>query len=222
MDPLIRLNRFLDAYLTPAVKTILLINVGVFIFFLLVQLLNLDRLASVLLGLLMITPGLALGRLLIWQFVSYMFIHLEPFHLLFNMIILWFFAPELERRWGTIRFWYFYLFAGVVGAVAYAVLTLVFRFPPGPGVPVIGASGALFGVMLAFACYYPNQQVYFMGIFPIMIKYLVPIIMIFEVLSLGTASRVSNLMHLTGLASAYVYLWRYHHTPDVTRWRFMR
>jgi membrane associated rhomboid family serine protease len=225
MDLLVQFDRFLSRHLSPAVKTIFLINCGVFIFFMFARLFPgfgegysfADNVALALAN----TPRLALGRFMIWQFVTYMFVHFDPFHLLFNMLVLWFFAPSLERRWGTLRFWNFYLVVGAGAGFFYALFTV---FSGGAHIPVIGASGALYGVMLAFAAYYPNARVYVWGIFPIAIKYLVGIVVLFDFMSALSqrATGISYLTHLCGFAIAFLYLARYHRTSDITRWRYLR
>lgn len=225
MDLFVQFDRFLSRHLSPAVKTIFLINSGVFLFFVFAPLVpGVGEGASLADNLLLLTantPRLALGRFMVWQFVTYMFVHLDPFHLLFNMLILWFFAPSLERRWGTPRFLNFYLVVGAAAGFFYALFTV---FSGWSGIPVIGASGALYGVMLGFAAYYPNAMVYVWGVFPITMKYLVAIAILFDLFStIGQrATGVSYLTHVCGFAVAYLYLTRYHRTSDITRWRYLR
>lgn len=224
MDQFAQLDRFLSEHLSPAVKTIFLINCGVFLLLFFTGFIPGFagyRLSDNLMIALANTPTLSLGRLMLWQLVTYMFVQADPFHLLFNMLVLWFFGPSLERRWGTMRFWNFYLVVGAGAAFVYAVLTLL----AGRGnIPVIGASGAMYGVMLAYAAYHPNTQVYFWGVFPIAIKYLVAIVVLVDFFSTFNqpATRISYLTHLCGFAVAFLYLARYHRTSDVTRWRYLR
>ena len=80
----------------------------------------------------------------------------------------------------------------------------------------------MFGILFAYAVYYPNRPVYVWGLFPILIKYLVGIIILLEFLAMGNMDGISHITHLTGLAVAFVYLSRYHRTTDLTRWRYMR
>lgn len=224
MDLFRQLDRFLSGHLSPAVKTIFVINCAVFLVLFVAGFFpgfGGYRLNDNLLIVLANTPALSLGRFMIWQLVTYMFVQADPFHLLFNMLVLWFFGPALEHRWGTLRFWNFYLVVGAGAAFAYAVLTLL----TGRGAfPVIGASGAIYGVMLAYAAYHPNSRVYFWGVFPIAIKYLVAILVLLDLFSAmnQTATRVSYLTHLGGFAVAFLYLSRYHRTSDITRWRYLR
>jgi membrane associated rhomboid family serine protease len=99
-----------------------------------------------------------------WSVLTYMFVHLDLFHVLFNMLVLFFFGPPLEDRWGPSEFIKFYLICGVGGAV----LSLLFWDQR-----IIGASAAVYGVMLAFAMYWPDNPVYIWGIFPVKAKWLV-------------------------------------------------
>jgi membrane associated rhomboid family serine protease len=174
--------------ITPWVKRLLIINGVAFL------------LTLALSGLI---PYLALvpSRLLTqpWSVVTYMFLHAGLFHLLFNMLALFFFGPPLEERWGGTEFVKFYLIAGIGGAV----LSLAF-----PNSMVLGASGAVYGVMVAFAMYWPDNPIYIWGIFPVKAKWLVAFLVgisIFYSLS-GGSSGVAHLAHLGGAATAFFYL----------------
>ncbi|MEE9179743.1 MAG: rhomboid family intramembrane serine protease, partial [Vicinamibacteria bacterium] len=178
--------------LTPAVKYLLIANVGAFVLQLLYPpLTNWFRL----------DPSQVLGSFYVWQLVTYMFLHGGLFHLLINMLILFMFGGEMERLWGTPFFVRYYLMCGVGGGV-FALLA---------GTPVIGASGAIYGLLVAFAMYFPNRVVYmnvfFIFFFPIQAKYFVIIMGLISFLSsLGGASGVSHLAHLGGLVVGYLYL----------------
>jgi membrane associated rhomboid family serine protease len=138
----------------------------------------------------------------LWQPVSYIFLHGSLFHLLFNLLALYMFGCSLERLWGS---WFFgqYFFVTGVGA---GLCTLCFS--PFLGIPTIGASGAIFGVLLAYALYYPDRIVYFNFIFPIKIKYLV---LIYAVLTFWfsfseSGGGVAHIAHLGGMVFGFVYL----------------
>ena len=133
-----------------------------------------------------------------WTIVTYMFLHGGFGHIFFNMLALYFFGPPVEQRMGGNRFLTLYLISGIVGALFSIVL----------GVPVIGASGAVMGVSLAFAKFWPRQQVLIWGVLPIEARWLVLIYAAIDVLGFaGYGTRgIANLAHLGGFAGALLYL----------------
>jgi membrane associated rhomboid family serine protease len=140
-----------------------------------------------------------------WVPVTYMFLHAGLWHLVINMLILFFFGPPLEAKWGGREFLNYYLVCGLGGAV----LSLFFQ----PG-SMVGASGALLGVMLAFAMNWPNAPIYVWGIFPVQAKYLVGFFVILDIL--GARAGVegggpAHFAHLGGVLAGFLYLkadWR--------------
>jgi len=147
---------------------------------------------------LMFVPALILVRP--WTIITYMFLHAGLWHLLFNMLGLFFFGPRLELELGEQKFLVLYFVSGIMGAV------LSFIFTPFSG--IIGASGAVFGVFMGFAYYWPREQVYVWGIMPVEARWLV---IIMTVLSLfGGAgigeSGIAHFAHLGGFAGGYLYL----------------
>jgi membrane associated rhomboid family serine protease len=154
-------------------------------------------------------PALVLRSFWLWQLVTYMFLHGGLFHILFNMLALWMFGTELERIWGTRYFLKFYLVTGV-GA---AVLTVLFSLLPFGFAQqvhysnVIGASGAIYGLLLAYAFYFPDRPIYMYFVFPIPAKIFVMIMGAIAFLSsLGDSGGVANATHLGGLLVAYLFL----------------
>ena len=146
-------------------------------------------------------PSRVLGSFYVWQLVTYLFLHGGLFHVLINMLILFMFGCEMERLWGTPFFLRYYFICGI-GAGIFALLTPY---------PVVGASGAIYGLLVAFAMYFPTRVVYmnvfFIFFFPIQAKYFVIIMGLISFLSsLGGASGVSHLAHLGGLVVGYLYL----------------
>lgn len=135
-----------------------------------------------------------------WTLLTYMFVHGGLWHLLFNMLALFFFGPALEAKWGSREFLKYYLICGVSAAV----VSLIFA----PEAAIVGASGAVLGVMLAFAMNWPDSPIYIWAIFPIKAKWLVTIIGVFALLSAVGDARdgVAHLAHLGGLVSGFVYL----------------
>jgi membrane associated rhomboid family serine protease len=214
------INRMLDRFLTPAVKIILVVNVAVFMALLVMGTFSRSFVGTAVM-LFGQYPIYSLKRLFLWQFVTYMFVHIDVMHVFFNMATLWFFAPALENRWGSAYFWRFYLITGAGAGVFHAIIALLTHHEL---VPVIGASGAIFGVMLAYAAYFPDQTVWIWGAFPMKIKHLMILMALFGFLAMasGREGDVSNLTHLSGLAVAYGLLGLRHKNWDVRVWRWKR
>jgi membrane associated rhomboid family serine protease len=149
-------------------------------------------------------PVNVIGRYWLWQPTTYMFIHAGPLHILFNMLALWWFGVELERLWGAKFFTRFYFVSGVAGAVLTLLLSVLpFSFSmPLFYAPTVGASGAIFGLLLAYAMYFPDRPIYLYFLFPIPARYFV---MIMAALSLFT-SGTSWSAHFGGLAGGYLFL----------------
>lgn len=174
---------------TPWVKRLLIANTVVFVITLIVP---------ALVRLLAFVPAEILVRP--WTALTYMFVHASFFHLLFNMLALFFFGPPLEERWGGEEFLKFYLITGFSGAV----LSLFF-----PHMAIVGASGAIYGIMVAFAMYWPENPIYIWGIFPVKAKWLVGFLVGFSVFASvtgGGGSGVAHLAHLGGALAAFAYL----------------
>ena len=142
-------------------------------------------------------------RFYLWQPATYLFLHGGFFHILFNMLFLWFFGKDLEDIWGTRRFLQFYFFCGV-GAGLFVVLGNYLFGDPARG--TVGASGAIYGVMLVVAVLWPDRIIIFY-IFPIKLKYFVMIMAAIAFFGLGEPnSNVSNVAHLSGMAFGYAFL----------------
>jgi rhomboid family protein len=157
-----------------------------------------------------LVPTLVLHQFWLWQTVTYMFLHGGIFHIVFNMLALWMFGAELERIWGTKYFLKFYFVTGV-GA---GLLTVLFSLLPFDvahriqGSVVIGASGAIYGLLLAYALYFPDRPIYMYFVFPIPAKIFVLIIGAIAFMSSmsDSGNGMANATHLGGLLVAYVYL----------------
>jgi membrane associated rhomboid family serine protease len=186
--------------LTPAIKMIVIANVAMFVAAIILPTITLY------LGL---RPADAFGRLYIWQPFTYMFLHGGPFHILFNMLTLWMFGTELERMWGSRFFTKYYFVTGLGAAATQVLLSLA---PGAFGVQMyntmtIGASGAVFGVLLAYALYFPNRTILFMFIFPLPAKVFVMILGAIALYSaMGSGGGVAHTAHLGGLVAGYLYL----------------
>lgn len=186
--------------LTPWVKRLLALNFGVYV---LVNLLGLVPVGWVV-DFLGFSAGTVLRRP--WSPVTYMFVHGGFGHVLFNMLILFFFGPPLERLWGGREFLKFYLICGV-GAALTSVILIQWIGP----VTVIGASGALMGVLLAFALHWPDARVFLWFIVPVKVKYLVAFVILMDLWATrsamgGAGGGVATWAHLGGAATAFIYL----------------
>lgn len=138
----------------------------------------------------------------VWQLVTYMFLHGGFFHLLFNMFALWMFGSDIERLWGARRFLTYYFFTGIGAGLFSLVLT------PNGLVPTIGASGAVYGILLAFAWFFPDRRILLYFVFPIPARVFVLMFGAIEVLASVTqpGSPVAHLAHLGGLVFGFIYL----------------
>jgi membrane associated rhomboid family serine protease len=190
--------------ITPAVKALIVTNIVMYV----VQLLL--PATTQYLGL---SPELVFRQAWLWQPVTYMFLHGDLFHILINMLVLWMLGVEFERLWGTIEFLRFYFVSGV-GAAATTLLVALLPFDFAASVWLsltVGASGAIYGLLFAYAYYFPTRPMMFFPIpIPIPAKYFVMILGGFAFLSSldGRASGVAHATHLGGFAAAYLYLTR--------------
>jgi membrane associated rhomboid family serine protease len=176
--------------MTPWVQRLIIANIAVFLF---------DYMSG---GMLRIYMAFVPQRILVapWTLITYMFAHGGFFHLFFNMLVLFFFGPPLEARWGSREFFKFYLICGLGGAM------LSFMFAPMS--PIIGASAAVYGVMLAFAMNWPDSQIYIWAILPVKAKYLVAVLAVFSVMSMmgPGGDNIAHAAHLGGFVAGFLYL----------------
>ncbi len=135
-----------------------------------------------------------------WTVVTYMFLHGSLTHILFNMLALFFFGPRVEERLGSRAFVTMYFIAGISGAILSFFLA--------PNSPIIGASAGVFGVMLAFAYFWPDSPIYIWGVLPIPARILVILTTAFSLYSglRGSRGGVADFAHLGGYVGAYLYL----------------
>jgi membrane associated rhomboid family serine protease len=180
--------------LSPAVKWLLIANVASFLLGTIV-----GRPYVYLFGL---VPQDVLSRFLIWQPVTYLFLHGGFFHLFFNMFGLWMFGSELEWTWGTRFFLKFYFIAGI-GSGLFTVF-----FSQTPTVPTIGASGAILAIFMAFALTYPDRYIFLYFFFPVKAKYLMLVLFLIELFASAghVHDGIGHITHLGGMLIAYFYL----------------
>jgi membrane associated rhomboid family serine protease len=140
-----------------------------------------------------------------WQFLTYMFLHADVTHLVFNMLGLFFFGVQVEERMGSLEFLAYYLLSGLcAGIISY----FVYSATGGNFIILIGASGAVYAVLLAFATYFPSARMFVMGMIPLRAPLVVLLYAGIEIFSQLTNSRsgVAHLTHLGGLAAGWLYL----------------
>jgi membrane associated rhomboid family serine protease len=151
---------------------------------------------------------LASGQFWPWQLLTYAFLHGDVLHLFFNMLGLWMFGAELERLWGQRRFIHMLL----AGALAAALVQLLFNMVTGSRLPTVGASGALFGLLLCYGMLFPNRTI--MPLFPPIPMKARTFVIVFGALELflgvSGSSGVAHFAHLGGMLGAWLLLlyWR--------------
>jgi membrane associated rhomboid family serine protease len=188
--------------ITPAVKWLLIANTAIFILSYLSH-----GLADTLFTLFGLMPARVVHSLAVWQIVSYMFLHDATgfTHILFNMLALWMFGVPVESTWGTRRFLRYYFLCGIGAGVAVVLLNYAIGDPHST---TIGASGAIYGLLLAFGMLFPEARILFFFLFPIPAKIYVWIMAAIVFLStLGaTGGAVSHIAHLGGMVAGFVII----------------
>ena len=192
---------------TDAIKILVSINFAIYV------LQSISGKEDVFFRLFGLVPSTFVSDLMLWQPFTYMFLH-APFyssvgisHILLNMLGLWVFGRELEQAWGKTHFLKYYFITGVGSGL------ITYLFQMGSDNPVIGASGAVYGVLLAYGVSYPNRMLYIWGIIPVKSMWLVIImgsIAFFGVL--GNADGISHVTHISGMVIGYFLLkkrWRW-------------
>ncbi len=185
------------------VKWLVIVNTAIFVVYYLAGGTSLSLHLTTLFGL--VAAGV-LHNLYIWQIFTYMFLHGGIWHLVFNMLALWFFGVQLEGDWGTRRFLKYYFLCGMAAGVCVLAVNAALGYWY---VTTIGSSGAIFGVLVAFGVLHPDQMVLMYFLIPIKAKYMVMIFAAIELLAtFGPNTGVSTVAHLGGMAFGYLYLKR--------------
>jgi membrane associated rhomboid family serine protease len=155
-------------------------------------------------------PRLVVTKGYVWQVVTYMFLHGGFWHLFLNMFIIWMFGTPLESVWGSDRFLKYYIACGLGGAA----FSFIFAF----NTTVIGASGAGYGILLAYAVLFPDSEIYVWGLFPVRARTLVAFMVVIEFVSgITGGDGIAHFAHLGGMAAGLLLLRNY-----IRRWRFWR
>ena len=218
-------------FITPGVKLLVLTCTGVFLAQVLVDFFGGTNASSWLnhyFGLVALGP---IPGLRIWQPFTYIFLHGGPLHLFFNMLFLWMFGKDLELVWGKRRFLNYFVLCGVgAGIIEIAIKLLPLSWGQRPSdIPTIGASGAIFGILVANAILFPDRRVW---VFPLPVSipmrpYVAAMATLEFFFTLGAGGdKVSHLCHLGGLLVGWVYLRRgsflYNVRNSVSDWKYER
>ncbi|MBU0678042.1 MAG: rhomboid family intramembrane serine protease [Verrucomicrobia bacterium] len=185
--------------MTPTVRILLIANIAVFFLGFVVDLAFFPGFTETLFGLSL--PGVRSG--FVWQLVSYMFLHANGMHLIFNMLVLFMIGPETERGMGRRHFTIMYFLSGILGGASWLLIN--------PRGVCVGASGAVFGILAAFATLYPQRRI------TLLVFFILPVTMRAWVMAAGLAlmelimlvgqsgGRIAHGVHLAGAIAAYVY-----------------
>ncbi len=193
--------------LTPAVKALLIANTAMFVA---------SFVAPAITAVLGLHPAQVVTEFALWQPVTYMFLHAGGFHILFNMLTLWMFGVELERAWGTVFFTKYYFVTGIGAGLVTVAVSLLPGMEQSYYSNTVGASGAIYGLLLAYGLSFPNRPIYLYFLFQIPAKYFVMIVgaVAFYSSVSNQPGGISHAAHLGGLVVGYLYL----RGPRLLRW----
>lgn len=157
-----------------------------------------------------LVPGLVQKNGWVWQFVTYLFLHGHPFHLLLNMLILWYFGAEIEMKLGEWRFVGYYFLCGVGAGIFNFFVNITFVDPQNLMNPIIGASGAIFGLLAAYGIFFGERYFLVFFLFPMKARYFVLVIAAVELI-MGVQGNpqdnVAHFAHLGGMLVGGIYIW---------------
>ena len=190
--------------LTPAVKVLLIACLAFFV----IQHTADQFFGMNLLGLFALVPSSFVNHFAIWQLFTYPFLHGDVMHLFLNLIMLAFMGGELEATWGTPRFLRFYFFCSSIAGLLYLLLQVFVR-ANGIHMPMVGASGAIYGLLMAYGLIFGERVLLFMMLFPMKAKHFVWILAGIELLSTVFSGNggLSSAAHLGGMVAGLGYLW---------------
>ncbi|HEX4807440.1 MAG TPA: rhomboid family intramembrane serine protease [Bryobacteraceae bacterium] len=199
-------NRYIPSNRFPAgLKWLLIVNLGIFFINFILQASDAGRFLQNF----ALVPASVVQTFAIWQVVTYMFLHASIGHILWNMLALWLFGVQIERLWGTAKFLRFYFICGISAGLAVIVGAYLFG---GTEIPTVGSSGAIYGLLAAYAVLFPDQTILFGFLIPMKSKYFVMIIGAIVFLQSywaavgGKGSNVAVIAHLGGLVVGYLLL----------------
>ena len=191
------------SFFPPVLKNLLIINGAVFFLMMVLRNVSVDG-----------TPGYAilmrhfalmpLGQgFEPWQLITYQFLHGGFSHILFNMFALWMFGMEIEQTMGSRKFLIFYLASGVGGGLAQLFIAPLVTGLAGP---TVGASAAIFGVLIAFGLLFPDRYIIIYLLIPVKAKYLIAIMLFLNLYAIGDGSNVAYLAHIAGGLTGFLFM----------------
>ena len=187
--------------MTQAVQIIVIANIVMFIATMAAEPLLVEWLG--------LSPQDVLTKGRVWQMATYLFLHADVFHILFNMLAVWMFGVDLERRWGTRAFVNYYAVTGVGAAICTLLVSLLPFARESYLATTIGASGAVYGLLMAWAIVFPHRTILFLGVFPLSARVFALImgaISFSQALNQGGGTTVAHVAHLGGMVAGYWYL----------------
>lgn len=198
--------------LTPVVKLLLILNSGLFVTQLVSAQFYPDYIETIF--------GLSyfgfFSHHYYWQIFTYMFLHGGWLHIIFNLLSLWMFGGDIEQRWGSKRFISYYIICGIGAGVFISIVNayMTAKNPALAFVPTIGASGALYALLLAYGMTWPNREVLLYFLFPVKMKYLLigfGLLEFFGTLNSirGVEGNISHIGHVGGLVSGFILVMIY-------------
>jgi membrane associated rhomboid family serine protease len=218
-------------FITPGVKLLVLICSGVFLVQTLAEIfLGPEGAYHLIIQKFGLIPDAVVHGLRVWQPFTYIFLHGGLFHLLINMLMLWMFGRELEQVWGKRRFLNYFVLCGVgAGLIEVVTKMLPFSSKTSAMIPTIGASGAIFGILIANAILFPDRRIWLIPL-PVTIPMRPYVAVMAAIEFFGTLSAggdgVSHLCHVGGMLVGYIYLRRgsflYNVRNSVTDWKVQR
>jgi membrane associated rhomboid family serine protease len=151
-----------------------------------------------------LVPALVKQRGWVWQFVTYIFMHGQPLHLLLNMLILWYFGAEIELKLGEWTFLRYFFLCGIGAGIFNFGINVLFNNAAQLTHPIIGASGAIFGILAAYGIFFGNRYFLVFFLFPMKAKYFVLIIAAIELIMGVEASAQDNVAHFAHIGGMFV------------------
>jgi len=139
----------------------------------------------------------------LWQIITFQFMHGNFSHILFNMLYMWMFGTELENLWGSRKFLIYYLTCGIGAGLTQLFLSPIFEGAVGP---TVGASGGIYGLLMAYAVLFPRRPIYLYFFIPIPAMYLIGFLILIELFSVGDLSLTAHLAHIGGAFIGLIYI----------------